>query len=352
MKPQQQGLKQGTCARCGAESTLRCSGCKKVTYCSPKCQREHWERGHRGQCKMLSSTSTLADEVGDLASQAKPVVLLPAALPAERWLFDPKSVERMADWEPGEAQFNFSGCGFQNMGNTCFLNSVLQCLAYTSPLAMYLQSKQHSRSCKLKAEDAKFCAACELERLTEELATSEYHLQPRHLLTNLGKVGQFEWGRQEDASEFLYGFFQAMQQSLFLEAGRKPTTEEENTTWLHQLFGGYSKYSRRCVGCGHTSETTDYFLSIQLNLNAGQSVEELLRSFFYASGHLLEDYVCSSCKSAKGHDQRSLLYQMHPILIVQLMRFDEMGYKLNNPVAIRSELELKPVLHPDVLCAR
>ena len=40
------------------------------------------------------------------------------------------------------------GAGLANLGNTCFLNSVLQCLSYTAPLFNYLQSGEHSRQCK------------------------------------------------------------------------------------------------------------------------------------------------------------------------------------------------------------
>lgn len=41
------------------------------------------------------------------------------------------------------------GPGLVNLGNTCFLNSVIQCLTYTPPLANYLLSGEHKKKCKL-----------------------------------------------------------------------------------------------------------------------------------------------------------------------------------------------------------
>lgn len=40
------------------------------------------------------------------------------------------------------------GAGLANLGNTCFLNSVMQCLTYTAPLANHLLSGQHKSACK------------------------------------------------------------------------------------------------------------------------------------------------------------------------------------------------------------
>lgn len=40
------------------------------------------------------------------------------------------------------------GAGLQNLGNTCFLNSILQCLTYTAPLANYMLTREHSKTCK------------------------------------------------------------------------------------------------------------------------------------------------------------------------------------------------------------
>ncbi len=57
-------------------------------------------------------------------------------------LFDGESLEMC--WK----RVRSIGAGLYNMGNTCFLNSVLQCLAYTPPLVNYLLSGKHKEQCE------------------------------------------------------------------------------------------------------------------------------------------------------------------------------------------------------------
>lgn len=39
------------------------------------------------------------------------------------------------------------GAGLENVGNTCYLNSALQCLTYTPPFTNYMLSQEHSATC-------------------------------------------------------------------------------------------------------------------------------------------------------------------------------------------------------------
>ena len=44
------------CDACGKESITKlqgCGGCKSVYYCDKKCQQQHWNAGHKNECKVM-----------------------------------------------------------------------------------------------------------------------------------------------------------------------------------------------------------------------------------------------------------------------------------------------------------
>ena len=101
---------------------------------------------------------------------------------------------------------NRIGPGMYNVGNTCFLNAALQCLAYVPPVVNILMSKgalARRNGMGLSNALGGFNAMRELQNLLATLhskSRSKSAVAPQNIVRNMRKIAKkLRVGRQEDA---------------------------------------------------------------------------------------------------------------------------------------------------------
>ncbi|KAA8522873.1 hypothetical protein F0562_009296 [Nyssa sinensis] len=236
------------------------------------------------------------------------------------------------------------GAGLENLGNTCFLNSVVQCLTYTEPLAAYLQSGKHQTSCRT----AGFCALCAIQKhVRRALESTGRILAPKDLVSNLRCISRnFRNARQEDAHEYMVNLLESMHKCCLPSGVPSESPSAYEKSLVHKIFGGSLRSQVKCMQCSFCSNKFDPFLDLSLEIVKADSLYKAL-AHFTAKEHLdggERQYQCQQCKQKVRALKQLTVHKAPYVLTVHLKRFGshKLGQKIDKKVQFDPTLDLKP----------
>eukprot|EP01065_Artemidia_motanka_P031458 TRINITY_DN3784_c1_g1_i1.p1 TRINITY_DN3784_c1_g1~~TRINITY_DN3784_c1_g1_i1.p1 ORF type:complete len:1442 (+),score=384.43 TRINITY_DN3784_c1_g1_i1:69-4394(+) len=185
----------------------------------------------------------------------------------------------------------FGRVGLQNMGNTCYMNSALQCLSHTRLLReyftnsnLYLYDLNRSSTWGMSGK-----LAVVFSDLLQRLWFSDSPCQvPRHFRHTFGTFRPaFGDYRQQDAEEFLAHLLGGISEDLNLVEGPKPAFEladsgsrrdeevaderwgafcSRDNSVITSIFTGQQKVRSQCKDCGKVSREFDALLRLSISL--------------------------------------------------------------------------------------
>jgi ubiquitin carboxyl-terminal hydrolase 8 len=259
--------------------------------------------------------------------------------------------------------------GMHNLGNSCYLNSIIQCLNHIAPLTQYYLegefAKEINRQNPLGSGGHVSTAYA---TLLKEVWSGNYSaLAPRLLKQTVASFApQFRNSFQHDSQEFC----QFLMDGLHEDCNRvtnKPYVEELEgfgmkdeiaaiETWRKHLLRHNSIIVDRCQGmhrshltctsCGRESIKFDVFSTVSLPLitetkegSNGMQLEECIEKFL--EGEQLDEmnaWYCPGCRKHVCALKMIALWSVPDILILHLKRFQFENCRVSNNI-LRSKID-------------
>lgn len=240
------------------------------------------------------------------------------------------------------------GPGFNNAGNTCFLNAVVQCLLYNPVLINYFLSNDHTSRC----QKIGYCSLCSMARLFNS-SLKERRNYPRYpdFVRHLKLIAKhMRVGRQEDAHEFLRFLIESFQKSSLETYGQTNymDNERKRTNPIFQIFGGIAQSKVTCLHCKKDSKTNDPIMDLALDIKGCDSIQRAMQN--YVKSEMLSGnnkYYCESCKQKRDARKSLHIYRPPKVLTLQLKRFEFTpfgGKKLTRNVSYPEKLDLNSIM--------
>lgn len=262
--------------------------------------------------------------------------------------------------------------GLVNLGNTCYMNSVLQALNQTAVSRLFvsdailsLLSQRDIRSCRLANAFRKV-----IRGLNDPNYSSAF--SPSILKEAIGDVYEpFRGYQQQDANEFLHVLLDGLHNGLnskkssssAVQIDNSKGRDEElagafmdnysrkNSSEIINLFGFQERTAVMCPYCSQIYRSFNISTGIEVPIGKREpvTVEDCLAT--YCKEEKLDKdslYSCEKCKRKVQASQQLTLYSTPLILIITLKRFgvqsSDCSTKITTNVAFQQDLDLTPFM--------
>lgn len=250
--------------------------------------------------------------------------------------------------------------GLSNYGNTCYMNSVMQALIHTPPLAYALltQDLETLQGDLGGKPGVAFDAVSAMQNFARRsLQGTRSTNAPQEFNRNLKAFAKpLRQGRQEDAHEYLRFLLEALQQNCLSRANKslKPDDPIRTTTFVQKIFGGKLRSRVTCHNCGYNSDTYDPFMDLSLDVRKGiNSLTDAFRAFTSKDSLTgSEKYKCDKCKRKVDATKQFTIHSAPPALTIHLKRFTMLGGKISRQIEFAESINIAPYLSEKIGQAR
>uniref|UniRef100_A0A3Q0S5W8 ubiquitinyl hydrolase 1 n=1 Tax=Amphilophus citrinellus TaxID=61819 RepID=A0A3Q0S5W8_AMPCI len=235
----------------------------------------------------------------------------------------------VADNEKEQLTLGSGRVGLRNIGNTCFLNAVVQCLSHTCGLRDYCLLKSYKHE-KFSKEEAKLMEFSKVLSGLWDINDEGTVVNPRQFYSVFTEaVPYFSGYSQQDAQEFL----RFLLDKLHTEINRRPISEEAAVMWKKHLerddsiivlFSGQLRSSLHCSVCSHYSNTFDVFcdLSLPIPKTGEVTLRECLDLFSQEEKLDKENSpMCERCNRRTECTKRLSIQRFPQVIVIDLNRF-------------------------------